>query len=368
MQKNLYFSCTNAFFSLSLHPILLTNPNNLNVIRMEDLKNAVQQEAEKQLKEAQQKAEEQQAAAKKMMEEQTQNVGKAVVKGMALSAVMLVGRKIISSLLGKPGKVGLIAVAIVLCTTACSDNSNDPDNNTTTQNTGGQTGDQINPNDLLGSWYLDSIKSSSGVSSHSQTIVQFGDNQNLLWGTEAATYVVNGNVLSITYPERSTPGNPYVVNYIVLQGSATYAVLQENDANGLIFYFQHLPELTGTELTLSEANMLGKYKYIEEQMFDTKDGETTVTHMYGPGYLQFWQLNTAGDMLFFDNSLNPTSFVWRIDATNKKFNYRVASVATWGDDYNVVSLTSDWLILQTKIYTPAGLDSRFYKEFYLRIH
>lgn len=85
---------------------------------MEDLKNVVQQEAEKQLKEAQQKAEEQQAAAKKMMEEQTQNVGKAVVKGMALSAVMLVGRKIISSLLGKPGKVGLIAVAIVLLSEA----------------------------------------------------------------------------------------------------------------------------------------------------------------------------------------------------------------------------------------------------------
>jgi len=38
-----------------------------------------------------------------MMEEQTQNVGKAVVKGMALSAVMLVGRKIISFFLGKLG-------------------------------------------------------------------------------------------------------------------------------------------------------------------------------------------------------------------------------------------------------------------------
>ena len=81
----------------------MNNPNNLNFICMEDLKNAAQQEAEKQLKEAQQKAEEQQAAAKKMMEEQTQNVGKAVVKGMALSAVMLVGRKIISFFLGKLG-------------------------------------------------------------------------------------------------------------------------------------------------------------------------------------------------------------------------------------------------------------------------
>ena len=70
---------------------------------MDTLKNAAEKEAEKQLKEAQQKAEEQQAAAKKMVEESTKGVGKAVVKGMALSAVMLVGKKLISSLLGKLG-------------------------------------------------------------------------------------------------------------------------------------------------------------------------------------------------------------------------------------------------------------------------
>ena len=249
MQKNLYFSCTNAFFSLSLHPILLNNPNNLNFICMEDLKNAVQQEAEKQLKEAQQKAEEQQAAAKKMMEEQTQNVGKAVVKGMALSAVMLVGRKIISFFLGKMGKVGLIAVAIVLCTTAYSDNSNDPDNNTTPT----QTGSTINPADYFGMWRIDSVKVNGVLQGPPHKVIDIISASQLVFdGNDTRSYSIVGDIITI---EDATG-----ISFKVIDSSPAVphllAVFADQTPSQDL-YLARIPDVQGTPVALSEAAILG---------------------------------------------------------------------------------------------------------------
>ena len=50
----------------------------------------------------------------------------------------------------------LLPVAVMgFMATACSDNSNDPDDNTTNPPTGGST---INPADYFGMWRIDSVK------------------------------------------------------------------------------------------------------------------------------------------------------------------------------------------------------------------
>ena len=255
----------------------------------------------------------------------------------------------------------LLIAALTIGFAACTD-KNEPSNDDGSK--GGD--DKIVIADLLGYWYLDSIKTSTGTTSHRQIVVRFVDDKTVIWGLgmDTCTYVTEDGKILVTFPKRATiSGEPYVVKYIVIKGSKDYAVLQEKDEKGMIYYFQHLPSFDDSEIDISEASMAGEYEEIMTQMTDTYNGQSTVSYTFGSGFIMMWTLYSNGSLIMHDNTPTPTTWVWQL-APHRAFLF--GPDASSLDTKTIYHFSANWLIFKTTSTTYDGHE-REYLEYYLRM-
>lgn len=248
-------------------------------------------------------------------------------------------------------------VAGALAMTSCENNPDVPDQQNTTE-----------LSEYYGKWYLDSVNMNGHTSSHMQTVINFIDETHVVFGAEdSCTYEYKDNIVTInrgsvklTFEAKSLDKD-----YAVIYG-ASY-----EGGEPWIFYFSHLPaEDSGTEQAVSEANLMGKYKYIYGTITDTKDGvSNTYVYTFGPGMLQLITLKSDHKVLFETNNAKENGY-WSVKAAEKKITWAAAdSYADLMNDphwYDIVTLSDNWLILGYESTTYDGTH-RVYREYYVRM-
>lgn len=243
-------------------------------------------------------------------------------------------------------------MALALAFTACDPN--------TPSNPG-----ENNLKDYYGKWYLDSVNMGGWTTSHMQTIVEFIDDNTVLIGSQdSSSYEYKDNIVTINR-------GGYKQIFTVKSLDKNYAVLDGGDegTEACLYYFSHLPaEDSGTEMEITEANMLGKYKYIYGGYAETRDGVTTNYYTFGMGMLMFLTLQENHRVLIEDNSTSQG--YWGLDPAGKRFTWAQSSSY---DDLmrdpnwqNIVKLTDNWLVLgmESETYDHAH---RVYRDYYLRV-
>ena len=227
------------------------------------------------------------------------------------------------------------------------------------------------PSDLseyYGKWYLDSVNMNGHTSSHMQTVINFTDETHVLFGAQdSCTYEYKDNIVTVNR-------GGYTLTMEVKSLDKDYAVLYGATYEGgeaWTFYFSHLPaEDSGTEQAISEANLMGKYKYIYGTITEPINGVTTTyPYTFGSGMLYMITLKADHKALFETNNVKENDH-WSVKTAEKKITWAAAdSYADLMNDpywYDIVTLSDNWLILGYESNTYDGTH-RVYREYHVRM-
>ena len=164
----------------------------------------------------------------------------------------------------------LLPVAVMgFMATACSDNSNDPDNSTTPP-TGGST---INPADYFGMWRIDTVKVNGVLQGPPHKVIDIISASQLVFdGNDTRSYSIVGDIITI---EDATG-----ISFKVIDSSPAVphllAVFADQTPSQDL-YLARIPDVQGTQVILSEAAILGTWKLEYNMIEDYNGGSLTPT-------------------------------------------------------------------------------------------